>query len=457
MSDSQVKGVGEAGGAPEQSGRHRMSFRRIGTGVAILAAVTAVSLSSASVITISLTLAAGPARASLAGSALPTPPPTPQPTQPPTPPPTPAPTPAPTPRPTPPPTPAPKPTGGPKPTPVPLPTRPTAPPTPHLVRPHPHRSPWPVTITVRTVPPLAGVALTFDGAPLVTDAAGQASVTEQHNFGVHTLALVRRTIAAPGRRYSFSRWTGERDPAQAFRPVLSGLAMRRSYTVTAGFAVGCPLTPRFVTQGGAVVSPSRVSQVTLRSSTGQQVQLSPRGTTWLTCAQPADSEGVLVAGAVSYAVQSIMISGANVAKTGLQRVQPGRVARPALVTYFYNLTITAHDAIFGGATGTLALVTLPDHSVRRVPLGPLHTATLDNLPQGYYRVSLAAGHAIVSAEGLSLSRTTTVDLTVVSAGDLALIGGAVAAAFGCLPLLRRERRAWLRGVFRYRRKVVSSA
>lgn len=431
-----------------------VSFRRIGTGAAILAAVTAVSLSSASVITISLALAAGPARASLAGSALPTPPPTPQPTQPP---PTPAPSPAPTPRPTPPPSPSPKPTGGPKPTPAPQPTQPTAPPTPHPVRPHPHRSPWPVTITVRTVPALAGVALTFDGTPLVTNAAGQASVTEQHNFGAHTLTLARRTIAAPGRRYSFSRWTGERDPAQAFRPVLSGLAMRRSYTVTAGFTVGCPLTPRFVTQGGAAVSPGRVSQVTLRGSTGQQVQLSPRGTTWLPCAQPADSEGVLVDTAVSYAVQSIMISGANVAKTGLQRVEPGRVARPTLVTYFYNLTITAHDAIFGRATGTLALVTLPDHSVRRVPLGPLHTATLDNLPQGYYRVSLSAGHAIVSAEGLSLSRTTTVDLTVVSAGDLALIGGAIAAAFGCLPLLRRERRAWLRGAFRFRRKEVSSA
>ena len=98
----------------------------------------------------------------------------------------------------------------------------------------------------------------FDGTPLVTNAAGQASVTQQHNFGLHSLALVLPTIAAGNRRYTFSRWTGERDPAQALRPSLSGLPMRRSYTLAAGFTVLCPVTPRFVTEGGTAVSPSRV-------------------------------------------------------------------------------------------------------------------------------------------------------------------------------------------------------
>ena len=232
--------------------------------------------------------------------------------------------------------------------------------------------------------------------------------------------------------------------------------MRRNYTLEAGFRALCPVTPRFVTQTGTVVSSRRVSLVTLRSSTGQRTTLNPDGTTWLTCVRPVDSDSVLLGRAVTYAVQSIMISGANVAKTGLQRLQPGR-PEPELVTYFYNLTVTAHDAIFGNATGSVALVTLPDHSVRHVPLGSLHTVTLDNLPQGSYRVTLAGGHAIVSAEGVSLSRTTTVNLTVVSMADLALMGGAIALAFLCLPLLSRERRHWLRNAFRHYRKEVSSA
>jgi hypothetical protein len=402
---------------------------RIATGMVILTTSAAVSLSVVL------------ARPSLAGSALPTPTPTSTPTSQPTPPPAPKPT--------------PKPHPHPHPKPAPTHRRRPAPPLP--ARPHPHRSPWPVTITVRTIPPLPGITVLFDGTPLVTNAAGQASVTEQHNFGLHQLALVQATIAAGGRRYSFSRWTGERDPAQAFRPSLTGLPMRRSYTLAAGYTVLCPVTPRFVTEGGTVVSPSRVRAVALHSSTGQQVALRPHGTTWLACVQPVDSNGVLRRLAVTYAVQSIMISGTNVAKTGLQRLHPGQAAHPDLVTYFHSLTITAHDAISGSATGAVALVTMPDHSVRHVPLGLLHTVTLDNLPQGYYRVSLAAGHAIVSAQGFSLSRSTTVDLTVVSLGDLALIGSAIVVAFLCLPLLSRQRRTWLRQVLRCRDKEVSSA
>lgn len=305
---------------------------------------------------------------------------------------------------------------------------------------------------------MPGVALTFDGTPLSTNAAGEASVTEQHNFGLHTLALVHRTLAAGDRRYQFSRWTGERDPAEAFSPALSGLSMRRSYTLTAGFTVMCPVTPRFVTQGRAAVSSSRVAQVALRSSTGMQVALSPRGTTWLACQQAADRDNVLRGLVVTYTVQSIMVSGTNVAKTGQQRLWPGGAAHPVLVAYFHNLTITAHDAIFGSPAGDVALVTLPDHSVRQVPLGPLHIATLDDLPQGYYRVRIHAGRAIVSADAFRLLRTTTINLTVVSTADLALIGGgAIVLAFLGLPLLSRERRKWLRNALRHRSKEMSSA
>ncbi len=433
-----------------------MNCRRIiGAGVAILTVAATVSLSTVSLSTVSLStvslstvslstvslstvsLSTVLAQPSLAISVLPTLAPTSTPV------PNPAAKPTPTGKPTPRPTPRPEPTPAPRP--------------PAPARPHPHRSPWPVTITVRTVPPLPGLALAFDGMPLATNAAGEASVTEQHNFGLHTLALVRRKIAAGDRRYRFSRWTGERDPAQAFRPALSGLSMRRNYTIAVGFTVLCPVTPRFVTQGGVAVSSSRVETVALRSSTGTHVALSPHGTTWLACVRPVDSGSVLLDRTVTYAVQSVMISGANVAKTGQQRLYPGRTAHPDLVTYFYNLTITAHDAMFGNRTGAVARVTLPDHSVRQVPLGPLHSVTLDNLPQGYYRVSLAAGHAIVSTQGFSLSRTATVNLTVVSMADLALIGGAGVLAFLCLPLLSRERRSRLRHALRYRSKEMSSA
>src|SRR5215469_9756841 len=145
----------------------------------------------------------------------------------------------------------------------------------------------------------------------------------------------------------------------------------------------------------------------------------------------------------------------NAAKTG-QSIQPGAAASPDLVAYFYNLTISAHDAIFGSATGDVALVTLPDHSVRHVPLGLARSVTLDDVPEGSYRVSVAAGHAIVLGAEVSLSRTATVDLTVISVADAAVTGGPVVIGVLCFLLLSPKRRAWLRNALRYRRKEVSS-
>jgi len=264
------------------------------------------------------------------------------------------------------------------------------------------------------------------------------------------------TLPSGHRRYAFSRWTGEGDPAQAGRITLSGPLMRHSSALVAGFTVLCPVTLRFVTQDGEAVSPSGISQVTLRSSTGTQVSFSPRGATWLACRQPVDSGGGLRLVAVSDVVHGIVISGANAAKSG-QNIQPGTASSPDLVAYFYDLTITAHDAIFGNATGDVALVTLPDQSVRHVPLGPAQSVTLDDVPQGSYRVSLAAGQAIVFGEDVSLSRTATADLTVISVADVAVTGGPVVIGVLCFLLLSTKRRTWLRNALRYRRKEVSSA
>ena len=81
-----------------------------------------------------------------------------------------------------------------------------------------------------------------------------------------------------------------------------------------------------------------------------------------------------------------------------------RAARPdpRLTGYFYALTITAHDAIFDSAVGSYALLTMPDGTVRRVPLGPRHVATVSNLPQGNYQVQVKARGASVSGADVPL-------------------------------------------------------
>jgi hypothetical protein len=307
---------------------------------------------------------------------------------------------------------------------------------------------WPVTITLRTVPALPGVHFSVDGTPLTTNGAGVAVYTQQHNFSSHTLRLVDTTIATPLRRYQFSRWAGQRDPNQAFLPVVDGLPMRANYTVTAGFAVQCPVTPKFASQQGSPLDPQRISRVSLQSSAGRVVSLRPAGTSWLACLQTVYRNSALTTRAISYSVRSVILSGTNIVHANVERFRPDENLTPTLVGYFHPLTIVGHDALFGSSAGGYALVTLPDRSVRRVELGPRHTATVPNLPQGQYQVNLPASGAIAFSESFRLSRAKLVDVTIVSGGDLAAVGGILVLAALGLPLVSRSRRGRLLDLLR---------
>jgi hypothetical protein len=300
--------------------------------------------------------------------------------------------------------------------------------------------PWPVTITIRTVPAMPGIRFLFDGVLLATDRQGVTSFTERHNFSSHTLALAQTDVSVSGRRYTFVRWAGQRDPDQAYRPDLHGLPMRADYAVTASFAVACPVTPRLVDQAGAPMPALQVSQINLLSSLGQATTLKPVGTTWLPCVSPVYRDNSLSSHAVLYSVQSMLVGGTNVVHAGVERFSPSQTPDPKVTGFFYSLTITAHDALLGGAVGNYALLTMPDKTVRKVALGPRHTATVTNLPLGNYQVQVAAGSASISPVTVHLSRDEATNLAAISRTDIVIVCGALVVGIAGVPLLSRTRR-----------------
>lgn len=335
---------------------------------------------------------------------------------------------------------APRPSVTPKPSVAPKPSTKSAAPPRHAAgapRPHPHREPWPVTLTVQTVPALPNVRLTVDGQPLTTDANGRARHTEEHNFDKHTLTLVDTSVSGPDRRYRFVRWSGQRDPDQAYRPTVTGLPMRADITVTAAFAVQYPVTARFVDGNGRPVDPGTISTVTLKSDTGAMLNLPTSGTAWLDAVLPRYEKSALVTGNVRYSLQSVVMRGANVVDAGRQQLEPGGNPKPTFTLQFHDLSIQAHDALFHSAAGSTVALTYPDGTVRTTAFGPDGTVTLRGLPRGSYSVRLKGAHGITLAEHVVLSKDTAVDLAVVSRADLAAIGAAAALlAVGMLLLGR---------------------
>jgi hypothetical protein len=320
-------------------------------------------------------------------------------------------------------------------------------PHPHKVpatpkRPHPKRKPWPVGVVLRTIPALAGVRFSVDGAVYTTGPDGTVVITREHDFAQHTLALLTPQLVLSGRHYGFARWSGQRDPDQTYRTVVTGLPWRAGYAVTAAFTEQCPVTPAFTDQHGVRIEPALLASATLKSDTGQLTPLAVHGTTWLACTTTAYGNGTLTTRPVGYRLQSLYASGTNIVDSGRQAFVPAKVRAPVFVGYFYDLTVTAHDALFGGSSGATALVLGPDGTSYRRPFGSAHAAVFKHLPRGDYTVSVTGGGLGLS-KTVRLSRDTGTDLQMVSAGDVGTGAGGGAAVALALPLLSRHRRSWL--------------
>ena len=327
--------------------------------------------------------------------------------------------------------------------------RPT-PAVPGVSRPHPRRKPWPITMTLKTVPALAGVRFTVDGHQLVTGPNGMTSYTAEHDFAGHRLTVVSSSVTTPDKRYQFYRWAGQRDPNQAFSRTVSGLPMRSNYVVTAAFTVQHQVMPRVIRQDGTALDPAQVNSVVARSDNGSMVNLPLTSPTWLDASRPAFHHSVLSAEPVTYSLQTVMVRGTNVVDAGRQTFKPTTTLNPTFTTQFYDLVITGHDAIFKSGLGTSATVTYPDGGKLTVPLNAEHTATLTNLPRGTYKVTLDAGRAIVGVQQFGLSKDKTADLIVISALDLAILVGVLLMIAVALLVIGRQ--YWRRLLHRLRRE-----
>jgi hypothetical protein len=308
--------------------------------------------------------------------------------------------------------------------------------------PRAYRLPRPITVTVQTVPPLANVRFSWDGTVVRTDAKGRVAITRPHNFGRHTLALLDTSVTTPERRYTFRRWAGQRDPNQAFSPVVTALPMRENYRVTAAFSVKFPVTTRVVDQNGVPVDPARISAVTLRGEDGRMVSVATGGTTWLDGLVPIYHKSVLGAASVSYTLHAVTIDNVNAVDAGKQKFALGASATITFTVAFHDLVISSQDAMFGQRAGVAAMVRGPDGSMRSVPFAADGTATLANLTKGQYEISIKEPGGVVLPRRLTLSADSTVAVTVVGWFDLVVIGVAGLLLAGALLVLGRSR--WAR-------------
>ena len=263
-------------------------------------------------------------------------------------------------------------------------------------------------VSVRTVPAVSGLTITFDGRRYVTDSRGRVRLPRRGagavtglwpRIAVHQRRLDARTIVR------FARWFSVGTESIAALDTIRRVGWQ------------------FVDAGGGPVPTARVERLVLRSTTGEvRVVRSELGRPrWLFSRRVSLIRGKPVLKDVGYAVQRVSVLGSNVVNAGQQTFLPEHQRTVRFKLAFYTLTIRGEDALFGSSVGSRVQLRLPNGSVRDLEV--VHGRALATaLPRGNYRISLTGG-LYGLAQPLLLSRSQVVVVPVVTWLDLLVVGG----------------------------------
>jgi hypothetical protein len=296
----------------------------------------------------------------------------------------------------------------------------------------PARRLQPHTLVVQVVPPMAGVAFTLDGRAFQSGADGVASITVD---GVATRQLtVGLPPPRPGLRYAFQRWPGGYggDEFSASRTVRMGGRVTR---LVAGFTESCLVSWSFTDTQGGPVPRGVVESVVLKDDSGGRYQKPGDGPHWLPASQPVrDNSGRVRSQRLDYSVEGVLVDGANAVFRSQQRFRPAPNATWPISLRFYQMQVSAHDALFGFPAGSAVQLRSPDGQVKRLDLDERSRASSGRLARGDYQLKVQ-GPGISWWAPVNLSRDQEVELVFLTWLDLAVAALLAVLVLVGLPLL----------------------
>ncbi|MDN5854340.1 MAG: hypothetical protein L0K86_16100, partial [Actinomycetia bacterium] len=203
-------------------------------------------------------------------------------------------------------------------------------------------------VEITTVPPTPEARFALDDVPLVTDASGVARTQVPRSVQPHRIALLTPSVRGEGSASEFVRWYGAADSDQVYSPVLEGVRIDHTLRLRVAFRESRVVTFAFVDQQRRPVDIGRVDSIALRSDANQSQTLDARLPVSLVAVRPSTVDGQLVGRAATYAVQSVMIDGANVVNAGEQRFRPSQVgAQLVVVVLLRTAHLQVRDRLLG--------------------------------------------------------------------------------------------------------------
>lgn len=303
----------------------------------------------------------------------------------------------------------------------------------------------PAMFEVQTVPALAGVRFELNGQAFVSGEDGMARVPVAQ-AGAYRLRVLPWDNDASGVRAQFDRWE---DPVFAAERTVQ---IPKRLRLKAGFDVSYLIRPVFVDPAGRPVDPARIAILRLTSSYGAHYEFDTALPRWLKGIHVVRLRQGLSASKVSYAVEDVLVDGANVVNQAQQRFEAVPGAQWRVQLQIHTAQFVVRDALFGFPIGSALSLTYPDGQMHSHALGRDAGLTFSGLARGAYTVQVTAP-GISGITPAALSRDQEVRLLVLSYLDLAVIGGLLAVIALALLTIGRP---WLPAALRDPRRLLGA-
>jgi hypothetical protein len=286
----------------------------------------------------------------------------------------------------------------------------------------------PGTLTINATPAIAGVQFDVDGVVAASDANGTARLPVRDFNGVEKRLKVIPTQISADLKVQLDRVIGTAGP--------------RRGSLSVGLKVQRLVSFHFVGPDQEPVEPGRVSRIVFRGSTGETVTIEDRSKMseplWLPASRTQQTPlGRLVSKDSYWTVSEVALNGAQVVNRGQQKFVPNELRSWTVRLLFYQVSVSGHDALFGSATGEGLELQRADGTVERIPFVD-GGAQLANLPRGDYGLRVY-GSGLAFVRPVGISKDQALELEVITALDLAIIGSGVGfVAVGLIVVGRRR-------------------
>jgi phospholipase C len=285
----------------------------------------------------------------------------------------------------------------------------------------------PLVASFATIPSVAGVRFSVDGASAVTGLDGKAAVNVA-TIGRHTLAVAppRDTSTA---RIRFDHWFDNNQLATRELKIYSNMTLYATFSSSY-------LTPlNLRNAAGGSLNASHLGPLTITAPGGRQIVV-PADTTSMWLDLPAPSRAALVGlgQTIRYAVQSATYDGVSVANRGDSPFTPGPNKAWNINLRIYSMQLQVRQPVVGGAINQVIVTSTGGF---RETLRPDDTGvvTLAGLPRGQYLVS-TTGSGVSPTMVVQVTRDQKVKISAFTPLEIAgfamlvvlAMGGVVAAA-----------------------------